>query len=143
MYIYPRDIQIGPLWRATDQILQSTPGVGPGTSAVLISGVPEPGQLNRKQIASLIGVAPLNRDSGRLKERRMVWGGRAQVRSALYMSSLPAIRFNPVVRQFYQRLRAAGKSFEVAMVACMRKLLIILNAMVRNRTKWQFSQINT
>ena len=138
-----RNIQNGPLWRATDQILQSTPGVGPSTSAVLISGVPELGQLNRKQIASLIGVAPLNRDSGRLKGRRMVWGGRAQVRSALYMSSLSAIRFNPVIRQFYQRLRAAGKCFKVAMVACMRKLLIILNAMVRNQTQWQFSPINS
>lgn len=132
------DIQNGPLWRTTDQILQSTPGVGPTTSAMLISCVPELGQLNRKKIASLIGVAPLNRDSGRFKGRRMIWGGRAQVRSVLYMSTLSAIRFNPIIRQFYQRLRNAGKCFKVALVACMRKLLIILNAMVRDQTKWRY-----
>ena len=132
-----RDIKNGPLWRTTDQILQSAPGVGPATSAMLISCVPELGQLNRKKIACLIGVAPLNRDSGRFKGRRMIWGGRAQVRAVLYMSTLSAIRFNPIIRQFYQRLRGAGKCFKVAMVACMRKLLIILNAMVRNQTKWR------
>lgn len=132
------DIQNGPLWHTTDQILQSTPGVGPTTSAILISCVPELGQLNRKKIASLIGVAPLNRDSGRFKGRRMIWGGRAQVRSVLYMSTLSAIRFNPIIRQFYQRLREAGKCAKVAIVACMRKLLIILNAMVRNQTKWRY-----
>jgi len=133
-----RDIQNGPLWRTTDQILQSTPGVGPTTSAMLISCVPELGPLNRKKIACLIGVAPLNRDSGRFKGRRMIWGGRAQVRSVLYMSTLSAIRSNPIIRQFYQRLREAGKCFKVALVACMRKLLIILNAMVRNQTKWRY-----
>lgn len=132
------DIQNGPLWRTTDQILQSTPGVGPTTSAMLISCVPELGQLNRKKIASLIGVAPLSRDSGRFKGRRMIWGGRAQVRSVLYMATLSAIRFNPIIRQFYQRLRNAGKCFKVALVACMRKLLIILNAMVRDQTKWRY-----
>lgn len=132
------DIQNGPLWRTTDQILQSTPGVGPTTSAMLISCVPELGQLNRKKIASLIGVAPLSRDSGRFKGRRMIWGGRAQVRSVLYMATLSAIRFNPIIRQFYQRLRKAGKCFKVALVACMRKLLIILNAMVRDQTKWRY-----
>ena len=98
---------------------------------------PELGQLNRKKIACLIGVAPLNRDSGQFKGRRMIWGGRAQVRAVLYMSTLSAIRFNPIIRKFYQRLREAGKCFKVAMVACMRKLLIILNAMVRNQTKWR------
>jgi transposase len=137
-----RDIQNGPLWRTTDQILQSTPGVGPATSAMLISCVPELGQLNRKKIACLIGVAPLNRDSGRYKGRRTIWGGRAQVRSVLYMSALSAIQFNPIIRQFYQRLREAGKCFKVAIVACMRKLLIILNAMVRNQTKWRHCEIN-
>lgn len=132
-----RNIKNSPLWRTTDQILQSASGVGPSTSAMLISCVPELGQLNRKKIACLIGVAPLNRDSGRFKGRRMIWGGRAQVRAVLYMSTLSAIRFNPIIRQFYQRLRGSGKCFKVAMVACMRKLLIILNAMVRNQTKWR------
>jgi transposase len=137
-----RDIKNSPLWRTTDQILQSTSGVGPATSSTLISCVPELGQLNHKKIACLIGVAPLNRDSGRFKGRRMIWGGRAQVRAVLYMSTLSAIRFNPIIRQFYQRLREAGKCFKVAMVACMRKLLIILNAMVRNQTKWRNCENN-
>jgi transposase len=132
-----RNIKNSPLWRTTDQILQSASGVGPATSSTLISCVPELGQLNHKKIACLIGVAPLNRDSGRFKGRRMIWGGRAQVRAVLYMSTLSAIRFNPIIRQFYQRLKEAGKCFKVAMVACMRKLLIILNAMVRNQTKWR------
>lgn len=132
-----RNIKNSPLWRTTDQILQSASGVGPATSSTLISCVPELGQLNHKKIACLIGVAPLNRDSGRFKGRRMIWGGRAQVRAVLYMSTLSAIRFNPIIRQFYQRLREAGKCFKVAMVACMRKLLVILNAMVRNQTKWR------
>ena len=132
-----RNIKNSPLWRTTDQILQSASGVGPATSSTLISCVPELGQLNRKKIACLIGVAPLNRDSGRFKGRRMIWGGRAQVRAVLYMSTLSAIRFNPIIRQFYQRLKEAGKYFKVAMVACMRKLLVILNAMVRNQTKWR------
>jgi transposase len=137
-----RDIKNSPLWRTTDQILQSTSGVGPATSSTLISCVPELGQLNHKKIACLIGVAPLNRDSGRFKGRRMIWGGRAQVRAVLYMSTLSAIRFNPIIRQFYQRLREAGKCFKVAMVACMRKLLVILNAMVRNQTKWRNCENN-
>ena len=132
-----RNIKNSPLWRTTDQILQSASGVGPATSSTLISCVPELGQLNGKKIACLIGVAPLNRDSGRFKGRRMIWGGRAQVRAVLYMSTLSAIRFNPISRKFYQRLREAGKCFKVAMVACMRKLLVILNAMVRNQTKWR------
>lgn len=132
-----QNIKNSPLWRTTDQILQSASGVGPATSSTLISCVPELGQLNNKKIACLIGVAPLNRDSGRFKGRRMIWGGRAQVRAVLYMSTLSAIRFNPIIRQFYQRLKEAGKCFKVAMVACMRKLLVILNAMVRNQTKWR------
>jgi transposase len=132
-----RDIHSGPMWRTKDQILRSTPGVGPTTSAMLISCVPELGQLNRKQIASLIGVAPLNRDSGRLRGRRMIWGGRGQVRAVLYMSALSAIRHNPLIGQFYQRLRASGKCFKVAIVACMRKLLVILNAMVRDQATWR------
>jgi transposase len=137
-----RDIKNGPLWRTTDQILQSAPGVGPATSATLISCLPELGQLDNKKIACLIGVAPLNRDSGRYKGRRTIWGGRGQVRAVLYMSTLSAMRSNPVIRQFYQRLREAGKCFKVAIVACMRKLLVILNAMVRNQTMWRKSEIN-
>jgi transposase len=137
-----RNIKNSPLWRTTDQILQSAPGVGPGTSSMLISGVPELGQLNNKKIACLIGVAPLNRDSGRYKGRRTIWGGRAQVRAVLYMSALSAIQHNPVIRQFYQRLTDAGKCFKVAIVACMRKLLIILNAMVRDQTKWRHGENN-
>jgi transposase len=137
-----RDIKNGPLWRTRDHILQSAPGVGPTTSATLISCLPELGQLDNKKIACLIGVAPLNRDSGRYKGRRTIWGGRGQVRAVLYMSTLSAMRSNPVIRQFYQRLREAGKCFKVAIVACMRKLLIILNAMVRNQTMWRKSEIN-
>ena len=136
------DIQSGirnsPVFCEKDQILQSAPGVGATTSATLISCVPELGQLNRKKIAALIGVAPLNRDSGRFSGRRMVWGGRAHVRSVLYMSTLSAIQFNPVIRNFHHRLREAGKCGKVAIVACMRKLLTILNAMVRDRAKWRY-----
>lgn len=131
------EIRNSPVWREKDQILQSAPGVGPTTSAMLISSVPELGQLNRKKIAALIGVAPLNCDSGRFKGRRKIWGGRAHVRSALYMSTLSAIQFNPIIRQFYHRLKEAGKCTKVAMVACMRKQLIILNAMVRDQAKWR------
>ena len=132
------EIRKSPVWREKDQILQSAPGVGPTTSAMLISNVPELGRLNRKKIAALVGVAPLNCDSGRFKGRRKIWGGRAQVRSVLYMSTLSAIQSNPIIRQFYQRLKEAGKCTKVAMVACMRKQLIILNAMVRDQTKWRF-----
>ena len=131
-----RDIHNSPIWRTKDKILRSTAGVGPAMSAVLIGYVPELGQLTRKQISSLVGVAPLNHDSGRFRGRRMIWGGRAHVRSVLYMSALSAIRFNPVIRGFYQRLRAKGKCFKVAIVACMRKLLVILNAMIRDQTTW-------
>lgn len=136
------DIQNGPLWRTRDHILQSAPGIGPTTSAMLISCLPELGQLSNKKISCLIGVAPLNRDSGRYRGRRRIWGGRAQVRAVLYMSALSAIRSNPIIRQFYQRLREAGKCFKVAIVACMRKLLVILNAMIRYQTMWRHCEIN-
>ena len=130
--------QIGksPIFCQKDKILQSTPGVGPTTSATLICNVPELGTLDRKKIASLIGLAPMNRDSGRLRGRRMIWGGRAHVRAALYMSTLSAVQFNPVIHQFYCRLRNAGKCHKVAMTACMRKLLTILNAMIRDQHCW-------
>ncbi len=130
-------IQKSPLWREKDEILRSARGVGPATSTVLLCDLPELGSLNRKQISALVGVAPLNRDSGLFRGRRMIWGGRAAVRSALYMSTLVAIRFNPAIRAFYERLRAAGKPFKVAATACMRKLLTILNSMIKNRTRWQ------
>ena len=125
-----------PVWREKDDILQSTPGVGPVLSMTLLSSLPELGALNRKQIAALVGVAPLNRDSGLFRGKRTIWGGRANIRSVLYMSVTCAIRFNPVIKKFYQRLRDAGKLHKVAMTACMRKLLVILNTMIKNRTHW-------
>ena len=125
-----------PVWREKSDILQSTPGVGPVLSMTLLSNLPELGALNRKQIAALVGVAPLNRDSGSFRGKRMIWGGRASIRSVLYMSVTCAIRFNPVIKKFYQRLRDAGKLHKVAMTACMRKLLVILNTMIKNRTCW-------
>lgn len=129
-------IESSPVWRAKDDLLQSVPGVGPRMSRTLLGDLPELGTLTRKQIAALVGVAPHARDSGTLRGRRTVWGGRATVRSALYMSALVASRFNPVIRTFYQRLRTAGKPPKVALTACMRKLLIILNAMARTNTHW-------
>lgn len=129
-------IEQSPVWRATDDLLRSVPGVGPILSRTLLGELPELGRLNRKQIAALVGVAPLACDSGTLRGRRMVWGGRAPVRTVLYMSALVAARCNPVIRRFYQRLRAAGKPAKVALTACMRKLLTILNAMVRTNTPW-------
>jgi len=125
-----------PVWREKNDILRSTPGVGPVLSMTLLSNLPELGTLNRKQIAALVGVAPLNRDSGLFRGKRKIWGGRASIRSVLYMSVTCAIRFNPLIKKFYQHLRNAGKVHKVAMTACMRKLLIILNTMIKNRTCW-------
>jgi transposase len=130
-------IQRSPLWRAKDDLLRSVPGIGPITSSLLIALLPELGVLSRREIASLVGVAPLNRDSGRQRGRRIVWGGRATVRRPLYMATLVATRWNPVIRRFYQRLRDAGKPPLVALVAAMRKLLTILNAMVKHQQSWQ------
>ncbi|MCJ7509700.1 MAG: IS110 family transposase [Dehalococcoidia bacterium] len=124
------------IWRAQDNLLQSAPGVGPVLSTTLLAELPELGSLNRKEIAALVGVAPLNRDSGTLRGRRTVWGGRSQVRAALYMAALVATRRNPVIRAFYDRLVGAGKPKKVALTACMRKLLTILNAMIRHQTPW-------
>jgi len=126
-----------PAWREKDEIMRSVPGVGPVFSSSLLANVPELGQLNRRQNASLIGVAPLNRDSGQHSGTRIVWGGRANVRSVLYMATVAAMRSNPVIKSFYQRLIGAGKKFKVAITACMRKLLTILNAMVKSGTMWQ------
>jgi transposase len=135
-----RKIQNTPLWRTKDEILQSPKGVGPVLSHMLLAKMPELGTLNRKQAGKLVGVAPLNRDSGKFRGKRKVWGGRAEIRSVLYMATMSAIRSNPVIRVFYQRLIEAGKPHKVAITACMRKLLTILNAMVKNNTPWRAPQ---
>ena len=132
-----RLIRKSPLWREKDKILQSVPGVGPVTAMTLLADLPELGALNRKQVAALVGVAPLNCDSGMCQGKRKIWGGRAAIRSVLYMCALTASRCNPVIREFYQRLRQAGKLPKVALTACMRKILVILNAMMRSRTCWK------
>ncbi len=132
-----RTLRESPVWREKDDLLRSVPGVGPILTTTLLGDVPELGQLNRKQIAALIGVAPLNRDSGTYRGRRAVWGGRARVRATLYMATLTAARYNPAIRVFYERLVAAGKPKKVALTACMRKLLTILNAMIARRTAWK------
>ncbi len=131
-----RAIRTSPLWRAKEDLLRSVPGIGPVVSRTLLGELPELGALTRQQIAALVGVAPRACDSGTLRGRRIVWGGRAPVRAALYMAALVAARRNPVLRAFYGRLRAAGKAPKVALVACMRKLLTILNAMLRDGTRW-------
>jgi len=129
-------IRNSPLWRAKENLLKSVPGVGPVTAITLLCGLPELGSVGRKQIAALVGVAPFNRDSGKHRGKRCIWGGRARVRTGLYMAALVGTKHNPVLRDFYHRLRAAGKSAKMALVACMRKLLTILNAMIRDGTFW-------
>jgi len=126
-------IRSSPAWRESEDLLRSVKGVGPVLTRTLLACLPELGTLDRKKIAALVGVAPFNRDSGKLKGKRTTWGGRSTVRSALYMAALTASRFNPRIRAFYARLLAAGKPKKVALVACMRKLLIILNAMMRDQ----------
>jgi len=125
------------LWREKDELLRSVPGVGQVTSRTLLAELPELGQVNNKQIAALAGVAPLNCDSGQFQGHRTIWGGRATVRTALYMAILSAIRHNPIIRTYYQRLTKVGKPPKVALVACMRKLLVILNTMLKERQRWQ------
>jgi transposase len=132
-----RTLRQSPLWRAKERLLRSVPGIGPTVATVLLAEMPELGQLDRRQVAALAGVAPLNRDSGQHRGRRSVWGGRATVRTALYMAALAGTRWNPVLKNCYQRLLASGKAKKVALVACMRKLLTILNAMLRDGTAWQ------
>lgn len=129
-------IQASPLWRAHEDLLRSFNGIGPVSAHTLTADLPELGALNRKQIASLVGLAPIARESGSWRGRRSIFGGRGQVRAALYMATLAAIRSNAGIRAFYQRLRQAGKPPKVALVACMRKVLTILNAMVRTHTRW-------
>jgi transposase len=130
-------IESSPALGENEALLRSVPGAGPVLARTLLAGVPELGTLTHKRLAALVGVAPLNRDSGTLRGRRSVWGGRAEVRAALYMGALVAARRNPVVKEFYERLLAAGKPKKVALVACMRKLLSILNAVLKHRTPWR------
>ena len=132
-----RQIQASPVWRAQEDLLRSFNGIGPVNARVLLVELPELGALDRKQIAALVGLAPIARDSGQHRGRRSIAGGRGQVRASLYMATVAAIRTNAVIRAFYQRLREAGKPAKVAIVACMRKILTILNAMVRTQTRWQ------
>ena len=130
-------LRASPLWRENDDLLQSAPGIGPVCARTLVLELPELGTLNRQQIAALVGVAPLNCDSGTLRGRRTIWGGRAHVRTVLYMGTLVATRYNPRIKAFYERLLAAGKVKKVALTACMHKFLTILNAMLKHRTPWQ------
>jgi transposase len=129
-------IRESPVWREKERLLRTVPGVGPVLSMTLVADLPELGQLNRKQIAALVGLAPLNCESGSLRGRRIIWGGRGRVRAALYMSTLVAVKHNPVLRAFYDRLLAAGKPKKVALIACMHKLLLTLNALLRQAVAW-------
>ncbi len=133
-------IEESPIQREKYKLLQSVPGVGPNLAATLLIELPELGKLNRRQIAALVGVAPLNCDSGRMRGKRRPWGGRPQVRSALYMATLVASRFNPIISEYYRRLCGIGKVKKVALVACMRKLLVILNSMLKHHVPWTFTQ---
>lgn len=133
-----KQIKENPDLKEKDKILQSIPGVGPVVSGTMIAGLPELGKLDRKKIAALTGVAPLNRDSGTMRGKRTIWGGRSKVRTMLYIGTLVAIRYNPIIKTFYQRLFEAGKSKKTAIIACMHKLLNIINVMIRNRSLWRY-----
>lgn len=133
-------LQTSPRWQVKDQILQSVPGIGPVVSFSMIADLPELGTLNRQQISKLVGVAPLNRDSGQQRGTRHIYGGRAGLRRVLYMAALAATRHNAVLKNFYQRLRANHKPFKVAITACMRKLLAIINVMIRDNTSWKINE---
>jgi transposase len=136
-------LRASPVWRANDDLLQSAPGIGPVCARTLLLELPELVTLTRQQIAALVGVAPLNCDSGTLRGRRTIWGGRAHVRTVLYMGTLVATRFNPRIKVFYERLLAAGKVKKVALTACMRKFLTILNAMLTHRTPWHVQEVQS
>lgn len=129
-------IRQSPIWREKENLLKSVPGIGSVIARTLLADLPELGKLNRRQIAALVGIAPFNRDSGTMRGRRTIWRGRAAVRAALYMAALVGVRYNPLLRRLFDRLRAAGKTPKVALVACMRKLLTILNSMLKHRTQW-------
>jgi transposase len=135
-------LRASPLWREQEDLLRSIPGVGPVLSATLLADVPELGTLGHKQIAALVGVAPLNRDSGRWHGKRSIWGGRAYVRGVLYMATAAAVRYNPVLHTLYERLKHAGKPHQVAMTACMHKLLRICNAILTQRTAWRYQPLD-
>ena len=136
-------VRNSPVWREQDDLLRTVSGAGEHVSLTLLAYLPELGTLDRRQIAALVGVAPFNRDSGTLRGKRTVWDGRARVRASLYMGTLTATRWNPVIREFYQRLLAAGKPTKVALTACMRKLLVILNAMLKHSSPWYDSTPET
>ena len=136
-------LKTSPLWQEDVKLLRGVSGIGPIVTATLVARMPELGSVNSKQAAALVGVAPFNRDSGTLRGKRTVWGGRGDLRTALYMATLVATRYNPVIRDFYQRLCAAGKPKKVALVACMRKLLVILNSMLKHRRPWNPVSQNT
>lgn len=123
-------------WNEKSELIRSIPGIGPVSASTILASLPELGTLNRKQIAALVGVAPFNRDSGHMKGKRCIWGGRAQVRSVLFMATLAAMRHNPIISEFFDRLTSNGKPYKVAMIACCRKLLVILNAMMANQISW-------
>jgi transposase len=135
-------LRASPLWRENDDLLQSAPGIGPVCARPLRLELPELGTLNRQHIAALVGVAPLNCDSGTLRGRRIIWGGRAHVRTVLSRGTLVATRYNPRIKAFYERLLAAGKVKKVALTACMHKFLTILNAMLKHRTPWQSQEVS-
>ena len=136
-----QNIAQSPIWREKEDLLKSVPGIGPVISRTLLAELPELGRFNRKQIAALVGVAPLNWDSGIFRGRRAIWGGRSAVRAALYMAALVASRRNAVIQDFYRRLRHTGKAPKVALVACMRKLLTILNAMIKHKAHWSLKTV--
>lgn len=129
-------IQSSPIWKVKGAILTSVKGIGPVTASTILATLPELGTLPRQKIAALVGVCPYNRDSGKFKGKRSIWGGRIAIRSVLYMATLTATRFNPVIKDFYERLTKAGKAHKVALTACMRRLLTILNSMIKNNQKW-------
>jgi transposase len=130
-------LRASPVWREREELLRSVPGIGPVCARTLVLDLPALGMLSRQRLAALVGVAPLNRDSGTLRGRRTIWGGRAHVRATRYMSTLVAVRYNPVLKAFYDHLRAQGKAAKVALPACRRKVLTILNAMVKHQKRWQ------
>jgi transposase len=132
-------ITTSPIWKTKGNLLRSVKGVGPVLSRTLLAELPELGRLSRQEISKLVGVAPLNNDSGKYKGKRSCWGGRASVRGPLYMATLSATRCNPVIKEFYQRLLSKGKLKKVAIVACMRKMLTILNAMIKSNKPWDAS----
>ncbi len=130
-------------WSRNEALLRSVPGVGPVLARTLLAELPELGTLSHRRLCALVGVAPFNRDSGTLRGKREVWGGRAHVRASLYMGALVAVRHNPRLKEFYERLLSAGKPKKVALVACMRKLLTILNALMRDRANWRSPHVLT